>query len=93
MSLASPGESTLVVRMEATLEEGRIAASEGLVNPVFMNLAPRSQRVFLAEGVPAAAIRLRGHRSLSPFSVVSCSTQRLATAFPEGREHHALFFD
>jgi cephalosporin-C deacetylase-like acetyl esterase len=49
MSLANPTGDTIAVRMEARTDDGRIAAAEGLINPVFMTLAPQSQRIFLAE--------------------------------------------
>jgi cephalosporin-C deacetylase-like acetyl esterase len=43
MSLANSTDATAVVRVEARTEEGRLAAAEGLVNPVFMTLTPRSE--------------------------------------------------
>ncbi len=49
MSLSNPADGTMAVRVEARSVEGRLAAAEGLINPVFMTLAPRSQRIFLAE--------------------------------------------
>ena len=49
MALANSTSSTTVVRVEARTGEGRLAAAEGLINPVFMTLAPQSQRIFLTE--------------------------------------------
>ena len=46
MSLANPTDAMMAVRIEARTEEGRLAATEGLINPVFMTLAPQSQRIF-----------------------------------------------
>jgi dienelactone hydrolase len=49
LALSNATDNTLTVRVEARSLEGRIAAAEGLINPVFLTLAPRSQNVFLAE--------------------------------------------
>ena len=49
MSLSNPADGIMAVRVEARNVEGRLQAAEGLINPVFMTLAPRSQRIFLAE--------------------------------------------
>ncbi|NWG11936.1 MAG: prolyl oligopeptidase family serine peptidase [Acidobacteria bacterium] len=61
MSLANPDDSVMTLRMEARGADGRLKAADGLINPVFMNLAPRSQRIFLAEEwMGAGARRLDG---------------------------------
>jgi len=57
MSLANSTDATMVVRVEARTDEGRLAAAEGLINPVFMTLAPRSQRIFLTEEWMGAGAR------------------------------------
>ena len=57
MSLANPTNATTVVRVEARTEEGRLASAEGLINPVFMTLAPQSQRIFLTEEWMGAGAR------------------------------------
>jgi cephalosporin-C deacetylase-like acetyl esterase len=49
LALSNATDNTLTVRVEARSLEGRIAAAEGLINPAFLTLAPRSQNVFLAE--------------------------------------------
>ena len=57
MSLANPTDAMMAVRIEARTEEGRLAATEGLINPVFMTLAPQSQRIFLTEEWMGAGAR------------------------------------
>jgi cephalosporin-C deacetylase-like acetyl esterase len=57
MSLANSTDETIIVRVDARTGEGRLAAAEGLVNPVFMKLAPQSQRIFLAEEWMGAGAR------------------------------------
>ena len=49
VALSNTTDNTLTVRVEARSLDGRIAAAEGLMNPAFLTLAPRSQNVFLAE--------------------------------------------
>lgn len=49
ISLANPTDGIVAARIEARSTEGRMEAMDGLVNPAFMTLVPRSQRVFLAE--------------------------------------------
>jgi cephalosporin-C deacetylase-like acetyl esterase len=49
VALSNTTDNTLTVRVEARSLDGRIAAGEGLMNPAFVTLAPRSQNVFLAE--------------------------------------------
>ncbi len=57
MSLANSTDAMAVVRLEARTGDGRLAAAEGLINPVFMTLAPQSQRIFLAEQWMGAGAR------------------------------------
>ncbi len=57
MALANSTAATTVVRIEARTGEGRLAAAEGLINPVFMTLAPQSQRIFLTEEWMGAGAR------------------------------------
>ncbi len=49
MSLTNPTANPMSVRVDAYSADGRIAAAQGLINPVFMTLPPFSQRIFLAE--------------------------------------------
>ena len=49
MSLANPTDGIVAARIEARSMDGRLEASDGLINPTFMTLDPHSQRVFLAE--------------------------------------------
>lgn len=49
MALTNATDKGVAVRVEARSPEGRLAAAEGLINPVFIPLPPRSQQVFLAE--------------------------------------------
>ena len=49
LALSNETDNPMTVRVEARSLEGRIAAAEGLINPAFLTLAPRSQSVFLAE--------------------------------------------
>lgn len=49
MALANSTENVMAVRLEARTLEGRIRAAESLINPVFISLAPRAQRVFVVE--------------------------------------------
>ncbi len=48
MALTNPTDQPLSVRIEARTEDGRIAAGEGLINPIFISLPPRAQQVFVA---------------------------------------------
>jgi dienelactone hydrolase len=48
MALTNPTDQPLAVRVEARTAEGRIAAGEGLINPIFISLPPRAQQVFVA---------------------------------------------
>lgn len=48
MALTNPTDQALAVRVEARTKEGRIAAGEGLINPIFVSLPPRAQQVFVA---------------------------------------------
>jgi len=49
MALTNPTADPMMVRVEAWTPAGRLAAAEGLVNPVFMTLPKYSQRIFVAE--------------------------------------------
>ncbi len=49
MALTNATDRPVAVRLEARSTEGRLAAAEGLINPVFVPLAPHTQQVFLAE--------------------------------------------
>jgi dienelactone hydrolase len=49
MAFTNPTDKALAVRVEARTNKGRIAAGEGLINPIVISLAPRSQQVFVAE--------------------------------------------
>jgi len=49
MALTNATDKPLVARVEARSPEGRLAAAEGLINPVFIPLPAHTQQVFLAE--------------------------------------------
>ncbi len=49
IALTNATDKPEIVRLEARDPEGRLAAAEGLINPVFISLPPRTQQVFLAE--------------------------------------------
>ncbi len=49
MALTNPTANNMMVRVDARTADGRLGAAEGLINPVFMTMAPHSQRIFVAE--------------------------------------------
>ena len=49
LAVSNPGADPITVRVEASTTAGRVAAAEGLVNPVFIPLPSRSQRAFVLE--------------------------------------------
>jgi hypothetical protein len=49
VAVTNATEQPIVAKLEARTAEGRVAAAEGLSNPAFMFLPPRSQKVFVAE--------------------------------------------
>ncbi len=49
IALSNPTNTEKGVRVEARTPEGRIAVGEGLINPVYLSLPPRTQQVFVNE--------------------------------------------
>jgi dienelactone hydrolase len=49
MALTNATDQPIAVRVEARSPEGRLAAGEGLINPVFIPLPAHTQQIFLAE--------------------------------------------
>jgi cephalosporin-C deacetylase-like acetyl esterase len=49
LAISNATEVPVVAKLEARTAEGRVAAAEGLSNPAFLFLPPRSQKVFVAE--------------------------------------------
>jgi len=49
IALTNATDKPIAVRVEARSPEGRLAAAEGLINPVFIPLPAHTQQVFLAE--------------------------------------------
>ncbi len=49
MALSNPGSTGKRVRVEARTPDGRIAAAEGLINPISLYIPANSQQVFVAE--------------------------------------------
>jgi dienelactone hydrolase len=49
MALTNPTDQPMVVNLQAYTAAGRIAAQEGLINPAYLSIPPRQQKIFLAE--------------------------------------------
>ena len=49
IALSNPTDKQKAVRVEAHTPEGRIAVAEGLINPIYLSLPPRTQKVFVNE--------------------------------------------
>ncbi len=49
MALTNATDQPMTVKLQAYTADGRIAAAEGLVNPAFLRIPPRQQKIFLAE--------------------------------------------
>ncbi len=48
-ALSNPTDTPIAIRVEARTPEGRIAAVDGMANPVLMTIPARSEQIFLAE--------------------------------------------